>query len=58
MAKARPAAETTVTPILRQDGTVHFRYAGKTMAARLRDWTLAFLWVLIPAVTIVILLWS
>ena len=61
MAKAFPGAETTVIPILRQDGTVYFHYVGKTIKTineRLRDWTLVFLWFLVPVVTIATLLWS
>jgi hypothetical protein len=58
MAKAHPGAETTVVPIMREDGTVYFRYPGKAINERLRDWALAFLWFLVIAVTAVILLWS
>jgi hypothetical protein len=49
---------TTVIPILRNDGTVYFRYAGKTISQRLGDWMLAFLWFLVLAVIVTIPLWS
>ena len=58
MAKAFPGAETTVIPILREDGTVYFHYVGKTGNERLRDWTLVFLWFLVPVVTVATLLWG
>ena len=56
MAKTHSAAETTVTPVLRKDGTVYFHYAGKTVEERLRDGTLAILWLLVLAVIVTILL--
>jgi hypothetical protein len=58
MAKAHSATETTVTPMLREDGTVYFRYAGKPINERLRGWALAFLWFLVPVVIVATLLWS
>ena len=58
MAKSFLGAETTVIPILRGDGTVYFHYVGRTTNERLRDWTLAFLWLLVPVVTAATLLWS
>ena len=50
--------ETTVVPILRQDGTVHFRRAPKPLSERLCDWGLVFLWLLVPMVTIASILWA
>jgi hypothetical protein len=58
MERTRPGSEATVIPILRDDGTVYFHYVGKTISERLCDWTLAFLWVLVPVVTAAVLLWS
>jgi hypothetical protein len=58
MAKAHSTAQTTVTTIMREDGTVYFRYAGKTTNERLCQWTLAFLWSLVPAVIVAAVLWS
>jgi hypothetical protein len=48
---------TTVIPILREDGTVYFEYAGKTIHARLCQWGVGFLWFLVIAITISTLLW-
>ena len=57
--KAHPANEaTTVYPILREDGTVYFHRVGKPLSERLCDWTLAFLWFLVPAVPVAVLLWG
>jgi hypothetical protein len=58
MAKAFLGAETTVIPILREDGTVYFHYVGRTINERLRDWTLVFLWSMVPVVTVATLLWG
>jgi len=58
MAKAHSGDEATVIPVLREDGTVYFHYVAKTTNERLRDWTLAFLWFLVPVVTVATLLWS
>jgi hypothetical protein len=48
---------TTVIPILREDGTVYFEYTGKTINARLFDWGVGFLWLLVVAITISTLFW-
>jgi hypothetical protein len=48
---------TTVIPILREDGTVYFEYTGKTINARLCEWGVGFLWILVLAVIVSALLW-
>jgi hypothetical protein len=58
MAKPYMAGETTVIPILREDGTVYFQYGSKTAAERLCEWTLASLWLLVVAVTVGTLIWA
>lgn len=50
--------DTTVIPILRGDGTVHFRYPPKPLSERLCEWTLAGLWILVPLVVIATLVWA
>jgi hypothetical protein len=57
MAKTHSAAET-VSAILREDGTVYFHYARRTINERLCEWTLAFLWFLVLAVIVTALLWD
>ena len=48
---------TTVVPILRDDGTVYFEYTGKTINARLCEFGVGVLWVLVLAVIVSTLLW-
>lgn len=55
MAKVRSAEQTTVIPVLRDDGTVYFAYAGKTISERLCEWTLGALWFLVLAVIVTVL---
>jgi hypothetical protein len=50
MARPDPGSRTTVIPILRDDGTVYFQYAGKSLTERVCDWTLAFLCFLVLAI--------
>ena len=57
MAKAHSAMQTTITPILRNDGTVHFQYAGRPLEQRLCQWTTALLWLLALAVIVTVPLW-
>ena len=57
MANEYFGTETTVIPVLREDGTVYFKYAAKPISVRLCDWTLAFLWVLVPVVVIATIVW-
>lgn len=57
MAIDRFGTETTVIPVLREDGTVYFRYAPKPISVRVCDWTLAFLWVLVPVVVVATIVW-
>jgi hypothetical protein len=57
MARMPSAMQTTITPILRNDGTVHFQYAGRPLEQRLCEWTTALLWVLTLAVIVTIPLW-
>ena len=57
MAKARSAMQTTITPILRGDGTVHFHYAGRPLEQRLCEWTTALLWLVTFAVIVTVPLW-
>ena len=57
MAKTH-SATGEVIPILREDGTVYFHYAAKTINQRLCEWTVAFLWVLVLAVIVGTLLWT
>ena len=56
MARARTADQTTVTPVLRDDGTVYFAYAGKPISERLCEWTLGALWFLVLAVIVTTML--
>jgi hypothetical protein len=56
MARIRSEAETTVIPILRDDGTVYFHYEVRTIGERLCQWTLAFLWFLVAGVTVAALI--
>jgi len=58
MAKPYMAGETTVIPILREDGTVYFQYGSMTAAERLCEWTLASLWLLVVAVSIAAVVWA
>lgn len=58
MSKTHSATETTVIPILREDGTVYFHYAGRTTSERRYEWTLAFLWLLVLVVIVTIPLWN
>ena len=48
----RSGARAAVIPVLRDDGTVYFQDASKTLGERLCEWTLALLWVSAAAVTI------
>lgn len=57
MANERFGSETTVIPVLREDGTVYFRYAPKPISERLCDWVLAFLWLLVPVVGVATIVW-
>ena len=57
MEKAHSAAETTVIPVLRDDGTVYFKYVRKTIDERLCEWAVAFLWFLVLAVIVATVLW-
>jgi len=52
MRRIRSEAETTITPILRDDGTVYFQYDDKTLGERFCQWTLGLLWFLVAAVTV------
>lgn len=44
--------DRTVTPVLRDDGTVYFERVRKPIGERLCEWTLAILWVLVGGVLI------
>lgn len=55
--KARSATERVI-PVLRDDGTVYFHYAGRTSGERRGDWTLALLWLLVLAVIVAVPLWG
>jgi len=57
MTRGTLGSETTVIPILREDGTVYFQYGTKTTGERLCEWTLASLWLLVIVVTVGTLLW-
>jgi hypothetical protein len=57
MARAPSTMQTTITPILRHDGTVHFQYAGRPLEQRLCEWTAALLWLLTFAVIVTVPLW-
>jgi hypothetical protein len=56
--RRRFGVDTSITPILRQDGTVHFRYPPKPVVERLCEWSLAFLWILVPVVVIATIVWA
>ena len=58
MARVRSAGETTVIPVLREDGTVYFQYQAKTLNQRLCEWTLGTLWLLMLAVIVSTMVWS
>lgn len=47
--------ETTAVPVLRDDGTIYFRYA-KTIGERLCEWAVASLWLLAGGVLVSTLL--
>ncbi len=51
------SASTTVIPVLREDGTVYFDYAGKTIHQRLGEWILAVLWSVVAGVIVATLVW-
>ena len=55
MARVR-TADQTVTPVLRDDGTVYFAYAGKPISERLCEWTLGALWFLVLVVIVTTML--
>jgi hypothetical protein len=42
---------TTIIPLLRRDGRLHFEYP-KPVGVRLLEWTLVALWLLAPAVVV------
>ena len=44
--------DRTVTPVLRDDGTVYFQRVRKPISERLCEWTLGILWFLVGAVLI------
>jgi hypothetical protein len=56
MARTRSNADTTVTPILRDDGIVYFHYENKTLGERVCQWTLALLWLLAGGVAVAALI--
>ena len=43
--------ERTVTPVLREDGTVYF-HERRPISERLCEWTLGFLWFLVGVVLV------
>jgi hypothetical protein len=53
--RRRFGIDATANPLLRADGTVHFRPAPKRLSERLCQWTLWFLWLLVPVVTATVL---
>jgi hypothetical protein len=57
MARPHSTMQTTITPILRNDGTVHFQYAGRPLEQRLCEWTTALLWLLTFVVIVTVPLW-
>lgn len=57
MARPPSTMQTTITPILRNDGTVHFQYAGRSLEQRLCEWTTALLWLVTFAVIVTVPLW-
>jgi hypothetical protein len=44
--------QRTVTPILREDGTIYFRNASKPISEWLCEWTLPVLWFLVALVLV------
>jgi len=48
----------TVTPLLRDDGTVYFEYGPKPMQERICEWALPALWLLMLAVIGITFAWS
>ena len=56
MARIRSDDETTVIPVLREDGTVYFQYRARTLGERLCQWTLALLWLLAAGVAVAALI--
>ena len=58
MSRVRTAGETTIIPVLRDDGTVYFHYEAKTLNERLCQWTLGALWFAMFAVIVSAMVWS
>lgn len=56
MASGPFGTETTVVPVVRSDGTIHFRVP-KPLSERLCAWTSAFLWLVASAVAAVAFWW-
>jgi len=57
VAKGHFGIETTVTPMLRGDGTVYFQYPPKPISERLCQWSVVFLWSVVPAVIVATVVW-
>lgn len=57
MAKAT-SGTGTLTPVLRDDGTVYFESGPRPIDERLCEWAVSILWVLMLAVIVVTLAWS
>lgn len=46
---------TTIIPLLRKDGRLHFAHP-KPISVRLLEWTVAALWLLVPATVVAALI--
>ena len=57
MANERFGIETTVVPVLREDGTVYFSHVRKPIGERLYESGLAVLWFLVVAVLVAMAVW-
>lgn len=57
MAHERFGTETTVVPVLREDGTVYFSYVRRPIGDRLYESGLAVLWFLVAAVLVGMAVW-